>query len=146
MPWREIPPKWWAVVVGIAFGSLALTMLDGPKKGYLRTVVTAAGCAPLLCLFAGALLPDDTSLEIAALVGGVTALGGTALILHVQRVAPSLVTAGLIGIAESYLKITPRSGDEPPEITRLRRDGTPEEPDPEAERLAQELDEKDDER
>ncbi|MBB3034067.1 hypothetical protein [Alteriqipengyuania lutimaris] len=137
---REIPPKWWAVLVGVAFGSLALIALDGPRKGYGKSVMVGAMTAPLLCLFAGALLPSGTSLELAALIGGMTALGGTALILTVARMVPSIASAALTGIARSYLEITPTPPGEPPKVTRVRQDGTPEEPDSELEELARQLD------
>lgn len=143
---REIPAKWWAVLLGVAFGSLALIAMDGPKKGYGRTIVTACLTAPLLSVLAGAMLPSDTSLEIAALIGGVTTLGGMAVIVAVSRLAPSLVTAGLTGIARTYLEINPTPQGKPDEVTRRREDGTPENPEPTLDELARRFDErKDDE-
>lgn len=141
MPWGNVPSRWWAVLVGVAFGSLALIALDGPTKGYAKSVVVGAMTAPLLCIMAGALLPDETSLEVAALIGGLTALGGTALILTVARMVPSIATAALTGIAKSYLDISPGSPGQPSQVTRRREDGTPEDPDPELEELARKLDE-----
>lgn len=137
---RDIPPKWWAVLVGVTFGSLALIALDGPTKGYGKSILVGAMTAPLLCLFAGALLPDDTSLEMAALIGGMTALGGTALILSLARMVPSIATAALTGIAKSYLDITPTPPGEPHHVTRRRQDGTPEDANEELEKLARKLD------
>ena len=144
MNWlREIPPRWWAVLVGVAFGSMALIALDGPTKGYGKSVMVGSMTAPLLCLFAGALLPTDTSLEVAALIGGMTALGGTALILTVARMVPTIATAALTGIAKSYLEITPTKPGSPPKVTRVRKDGTPEDANTELDALACKLDERD---
>lgn len=142
MWWREVPLRWWAVLIGIAFGSLALVALDGPKKGYGRVTVMSILCAPLLAVVSGAMLPPGTTLEIAALVGGVTALGGIAVIAAIAKMAPGLVTAGLTGIARSYLQIEPTPPGEHPKVTRLREDGTPAEPDEELERLARKIGEK----
>lgn len=137
MPWRDIPPRWWAVLVGVLFGSVALIGIDGPKKGYSKAVIGGLLSAPFLALLAGALLPDGTSLEIAALIGGVVSVGGTGVIVTVGRYAPSLATAALTGVAESYLHINRG------EATRLNRDGTPMTPDPEAEQLIEKIDKKD---
>ena len=144
MPWRDVPPKWWAVMVGVSFGALALVYIDGPKKGWGRAVIGAFMTSPLLALIAGGLLPEDTSLEIAALIGGVVALGGTALLLAIGKMIPPLVTAGLTGMAQSYLHISAPREDGKTEVTRIRTDGTPKEPDPEAEELARRIDGKDD--
>ena len=138
MPWRNIPPKWWAVMIGVVFGSIALIAMDGPRKGYGKTVLGAILTAPLLALIAGGLLPRDTSLEIAAVVGGVVAVGGMGVVLAVARFAPAMVSAGLSGMATSYLKIS--AG----ETTRIHPDGTPTSPDPEADKLVRQFDEGDD--
>lgn len=143
MPWREIPPRWWAVLVGVAFGSLALVSIDGPNKGYAKAVIAGLMTAPVLALIAGAMLPRDTSVEIAALVGGIAALGGTGVIMSVARMAPSIITGGLAGVANSYLLITGTKQPEEPDVFRYRIDATPAEPDPELEKLAHEFDEKD---
>ena len=135
MKWlKDIPHLWWAVCVGVFFGSVALISLEGPKKGYGKAAITGLMTAPLLALIAGGLLPKGTSLEVAALIGGVVALGGTAVILSVSRFAPTMVTAGLTGVAKSFLHISDS------ETTRIREDGTPLLPDPKAEQLAKELD------
>ena len=131
----KIPHLWWAVVVGVFFGSVALISIEGPKKGYGKAIVAGLLTAPLLALIAGGLLPKDTTLEIAALIGGVVALGGSAVIMSVARFGPSMVTAGLTGVAKSFLHISDS------EATRIREDGTPLTPDPEAEKLAKKLDE-----
>lgn len=136
MKWlKDIPHLWWAVVVGVFFGSIALISIEGPKKGYGKAIVAGIMTAPLLALIAGGLLPKGTSLEIAALTGGVVALGGSAVILSVARFAPTMVTAGLTGVAKSFLLISDG------EKTRIREDGTPMSPDAEAEDLARKLDE-----
>ena len=146
MPWREIPPRWWAVLVGVAFGSLALISIDGPNKGYGKAVIAGLITAPVLALIAGAMLPPDTSVEIAALVGGIAALGGTGVIMSVARMAPSIVTGGLTGIATSYLHISGTKRPEEPDVMRYRIDATPAEPDPDLDALAHKLDEKDEDR
>jgi hypothetical protein len=138
---REIPPKWWAVVLGVFFGSLALMAVEGPKKGYSKAIVTGAMTAPFMSILAGALLPEDASLELAAAIGGVTALGGMALIMAVSRFAPTLAIAGLTGMARSFLHITNGDMDRAKVVTRIREDGTPEEPEPKLEHLARKLDE-----
>lgn len=136
----KVPHLWWAVVVGVFFGSVALISIEGPKKGYGKAIVTGLLTAPLLALVAGGLLPKDTSLEMAALIGGVVALGGSAVIVSVARFAPGMVTAGLTGVARSFLLISET------ERLRLRDDGTPLAPDPEAEELLHKLDGDDDDR
>lgn len=137
---QEVPARWWAVLVGVLFGSLALISIDGPRKGYSKAVWAAALTGPLLSVIAGALLPKGASLEMAALVGGVVAVSGTSVILAVTRAVPPIVAAALTGAAQSYLKINPTPPGEPDELERLNPDGTPALPDPEAERLLRELD------
>lgn len=135
MKWiAKVPHLWWAVCVGVFFGSVALVSIEGPKKGYARAIIAGILTAPLLALVAGGMLPKGTSLEMAALIGGVVALGGSAVIMAVARLAPSLVTAGLTGVARSFLHI--QDGEQ----TRLREDGTPLAPDDKAEELARRLD------
>ncbi len=131
---REVPARWWAVMVGVAFGSMALITTTGNKDGFGKATMTAAGIAPLLCVVAGALLPAGTSLEVAALIGGFTALGGTALVLGLAKRAPLIIGAAVQAAAESYLDVN-KDG-----ATRIRRDGTPAEPDPQAEALIEEID------
>ena len=133
---REVPYKWWAVIVGIALGSMALITITGPKEGFAKSVFTAAGIAPFLCLLTGALLPRDTPLELAALLGGVVALGGTAIIMRLTRMSPVLFGAAFEAVAKTYLLM--RAG----EVTRLREDGTPMLPNEDLERRVQALDEK----
>ena len=137
--WKDIPPRWWAVMVGVAFGSLALITITGAKEGYSKSVLSAVGIAPFLCMFAGAMLPNDTSLEMAALVGGIAALGGTTLILSLSKRAPVIFGAAAEAAAKSFLEL--REG----ETTRIKPDGTPAMPDPVAEQLVEELKERDDE-
>lgn len=139
LPWlREVPAKWWAVLVGVAFGSVALITINGAREGYGRAALTAVGIAPLLCLLAGALLPSGTSLEIAALVGGVTALGGTALVLTLAKKAPTIIGAAVGAAARSYLEIEPQPDGK--RVTRRRVNGVPDDPSPELEALAKKFD------
>ncbi len=137
---REVPTKWWAVFVGVLFGSLALISIDGPRKGYTKAVWAAALTGPLLSVIAGALLPKGASLEMAALIGGVVAVSGTSVILAVSRAVPPIVSAALTGAAQSYLKINPTPPGEPPEANRYNIDGTPDFPMEDQERLLRELD------
>ncbi|QQN73964.1 hypothetical protein [Croceicoccus sp. YJ47] len=132
--YRDIPPKWWAIVLGVFFGSMALITINGAREGYGKAVLTAAGIAPLLCLVAGALLPTGTSLEMAALVGGVTALGGTALVLGLAKKAPLILGAAVEAAARSYLTV------DKGETTRIRDDQTPAAPNPELEQMARKID------
>lgn len=134
---RDIPIKWWAVIVGITFGSVALITINGAKEGYGRAAITAAGIAPLLCLVAGALLPKETPLEMAALVGGITALGGTALVLNLAKHAPLILGSAAEAAAKSFLDLRDDTA------TRIRQDGTPAESDPQADALIEKIDEQD---
>lgn len=138
---REVPARWWAVLVGVLFGSLALISIDGPRKGYGKAVFAAMLTGPLLALIAGALLPKGASLEMAALIGGVVAVSGTSVILTVARVVPPLVSAALTGAAQTYIKISPSPPGQPPDVERLNPDGTPALPNPELDRLVRKLDE-----
>ncbi|NVD43490.1 hypothetical protein [Qipengyuania atrilutea] len=135
---REVPVRWWAVMVGIAFGSMALITINGPKEGYGKAVFTAAGIAPLLCVVAGAMLPSETSLEIAALIGGLTALGGTALVLALAKRMPVIVSAAIGAAARSYLEVETKDNGKQ-SITRIDEKGLPE-PDKRLDALAHKLD------
>lgn len=138
--WREVPMRWWAVIVGVLFGSLALISIDGPRKGYGKAIWAAALTGPLLSLIAGALLPKEATLELAALIGGVVAVSGTSVILAVTRAVPPMVSAAITGAAQSYLKIDPTPPGEPPEVKRFNSDNTPNFPMEGEDRLLRELD------
>lgn len=138
--WRDIPARWWAVLIGIAFGSMALVAMNGPTKGYARSIVAAILTAPLLSLVAGSLIDEDSSLEFAALIGGIVAVGGMGVVLTIARMAPSLVTAGLTGMAKTYLHISASDDGKPGEVERLRRDHTPDVANPELDELARRFD------
>ena len=137
---REVPPRWWAILVGVAFGSLALIAMNGPTKGYAKSVIAAVLTAPFLSIIAGAMLNEETTLEAAAFVGGVVASGGMAVILAVSKMAPTLVTAALTGAAQSYLEITPTEKGKHPKVRRIENVEFPDE-DKETPEDSKELDE-----
>lgn len=124
---KEVPPRWWAILVGVIFGSLALVAMNGPSKGYGKTIVAAVLTAPLLSLIAGAMLREDTSLEMAAVVGGIVSVGGMGVIIAVAKMAPTLVTAALSGAARSYLEIIPTEEGKHPKVKRIDTISFPEE-------------------
>lgn len=115
-----LPAKWAAVAVGVVAGSMAIVTITGQKTGFGKAAWSAAGIAPVLCIIAGAMLPPGTSLEIAAMAGGMAALGGTAVIMKLAEMAPRLFGAAMMGVANSYIEMEGRK------TTRLREDGTPE--------------------
>lgn len=98
-----MPAKWYATIAGVFFGSIALITINGEKDGYGKSAITAIGLSPILSIIAGAMLPKNTPIELAALAGGIAALGGTALVLGVAKRAPGIFEAALTGAANAYL-------------------------------------------
>lgn len=152
--WRDIPPRLYAAAIGVLVGSIALITIRGQTDGYGKSTLVAAGIAPMLCIVAGALMPDGTSLQMAALIGGLTAMGGTNLLVRLTHRWSAIAESALPTIVSPPGHVVEITGDiapakvlavdtNRPELTPFASLGetlTPTDKDAEVERLLRELD------